>query len=139
MGPYAAAAIQARRQLGIADQAEDLGQAQDDAVADLADELLLNWLETTTQPTVDDVNDILDGAGRAPDSAAPQGNYGYGEYGGYAALNEEEKSVCRSNIFDCWRSRNAVFDAYKWSAERYPAEAGHNDIRDPFAIACGVR
>jgi hypothetical protein len=95
VGPYAAAVIQARRQLGIVDQAEDLTQTQDDAVAALADKIVLNWLQTTTEPTLDDVNDILDKGGAPPNTTSSYGYGDYGGYGGYADLNEEEKRVCR--------------------------------------------
>lgn len=132
LGPYAAAVIQARRSIGIIDTVEDLSQAQDDAVADLADAILLNWLQTATSPTLNSVNDIID---QTLDNTAPaEGNLAVptAPQGGYGGLNEQEKRVCRRHPWDCWRGRDTAPDAVKWAGERFPNETGHNDIRDAF-------
>lgn len=122
VGLYAALVMQAREDLGIPNQLQDLSNAQQDAVSDLVDQLILDTAESLTDPYVDYGNALLDSLLYGVPEGAVRGPYD--------EMNDEEKKVCKNNPFDCWRSRDTARHAFEWSAQVFPEYGGHNDKRD---------
>lgn len=138
IGPYAALVMVVRDNLGIPNTVDDLSDAQDDQIRVLVDQLLLDWVNAQTAPTVaaangyadyavDTVNGIVHTGAPVASSAAVSSSYG----DAYDEMNEQEKRVCRHNPRDCYESRNAPGDSFDWQAKKFP-RGGHNDRADAF-------
>lgn len=139
IGTYARAAMQAREWLGIATGVDELTQAQDEAVRTLVDQILLNNLQSATQPTINTVNSQVNWGydtatavvGSVP-SCPPTQVCAASSYGDtWDRMNEQEQRVCRSEPYDCNRARDTQPDAFDWTQRRYGRNA-HNDASDAF-------